>query len=137
LAGALLDQLARQADAEQFAQLLGQLADQLASQMATLGNQAGAASRAGENLTLRLYRATEILNQRHYQARWEAHPDAPRLLLMHCPFSAILEEHPEMCQLDAYLIERLTGAPAEQTAKRIKDPSGLRYCKFRIGQERV
>jgi hypothetical protein len=32
LAGALLDQLARQADAEQFAQLLGQLADQLASQ---------------------------------------------------------------------------------------------------------
>ena len=73
-----------------------------------------AAASPGENLTRRLYRTTEILNQQHYQARWEARPDAPRLVLGHCPFSAILEEHPELCKLDAYLIERFTGASSSK-----------------------
>ena len=91
----------------------------------------------GENLTRRLFRTTEILNQHHYQARWEARPEAPRLVLGHCPFSAILKEHPELCKLDAYLIEHFTGTSVEQTAKLAKDPSGLRFCMFRIGKEQV
>jgi predicted ArsR family transcriptional regulator len=137
LAGILLDQITLQIDPQQIDSVLTQLADQLAGRMVVRGDQAEAVTKAGENLSRRLYRATEVLNQRHYQARWEARPDAPRLVLGHCPFSAILKEHPELCKLDAYLIERLTGAPAEQTAKLVKDPTGLRFCMFRINKERV
>jgi predicted ArsR family transcriptional regulator len=137
LASILLDQIARQTDPEQLDSMLSQLAEQLASRMAASGNPAEATARPGESLTRRLYRTTEILNQRHYQARWEARPGAPRLVLGHCPFSAILKEHPELCKLDAYLIERFTGTPAVQIAKLAKDPAGLRFCLFRIGKERV
>jgi predicted ArsR family transcriptional regulator len=137
LAGVLLDHIASQVDPAQLDGLLRQLSIELAHRMAARLEPAGAFPTAGEHLTRRLYRATEILSQHHYQARWEARPDAPRLVLGHCPFSAILPEHPELCKLDAYLIERLTGAPVEQTAKLAKDPSGLRFCLFRIGKERV
>jgi predicted ArsR family transcriptional regulator len=137
LAGILLDRLASQTEAEQLESALKQLATQLASRMAAGGKQSETTAKAGENLTRRLYRTTEILNQQHYQARWEARPEAPRLVLGHCPFVAILKEHPELCKIDAYLIEQLTGSPVKQTAKLAKDPSGLRFCQFRIGKERV
>lgn len=137
LADILLNQIAKQTDPQQLDSVLHQLADHLASQIGARGDLPGVSAGSVENLTRRLYRATELLNQRHYQARWEARPDAPRLVLGHCPFSAILKEHPELCKLDAYLIERFTGAPVEQTAKLAKDSAGLRFCKFRIGKEKV
>jgi len=137
LSGVLLDQIARQMDPQQLDDVLRQLSGQLASRMSTPGKLAEATPKPGENMSRRLYRATEILNQCHYQARWEARQDAPRLVLGHCPFSTIVKEHPELCRLDAYLIEHFTGAPAEQTAKLAQDPAGLRFCMFRIGKERV
>ena len=48
-----------------------------------------------------------------------------------------MKEHPELCKLEAYLIEHFTGISVEQTAKLAKDPAGLRFCMFRIGKERV
>jgi len=137
LAGVLFDHLASQVDPVQLEDLLRQLSAELAHQMVDRLEPAGAFPTTGVHLTRRLYRTTEILNQHHYQARWEAHPDAPRLVLGHCPFSAILPEHPELCKLDAYLIEHLTGAPVQQTAKLVRDPSGLRFCLFRIEKDRV
>jgi predicted ArsR family transcriptional regulator len=137
LADILLDQLTFQSGPEQLKSILRTLADQMASRMAASAKQTGAPDKTSQSLTRRLYRAIEILNQHHYQARWEARPDAPRLVLGHCPFSAILKEHPELCQMEAYLIENFTGIPVEQTAKLARDPSGLRFCMFRIGKERV
>jgi predicted ArsR family transcriptional regulator len=67
-----------------------------------------------------------------YQARWEAHADAPRLTLGHCPYAAILPEHPELCALDAALLETLLGAPATQVAKLARDGRGGMYCLFVI-----
>ncbi len=131
----LLDQLTQRDDPSATQNLLGALANRLASSMAT--NSAEAAGRAGENLTRRLYRATEILNRYHYQARWEARPDAPRLTLGHCPYAALLPEHPELCRMDGLILENLLGAPVEQTARLVKDPLGLRYCLFRVQQVRA
>ncbi len=51
--------------------------------------------------------------------------------------SAILKEHPELCQMEAYLIEHFTNVPVEQTARLAKDIAGLRFCMFRVGKERV
>ena len=137
LAGVLLDLLTRQTDPQQVDNVMKELAGQLANRMVASNKQAGTTAKSGENLTRRLYRTTEILNQQHYQARWEARPEAPRLVLGHCPFSAIVEEHPELCKLDAYMIERLTSTSVEQIAKLAKDPTGLRFCKFSIGKEQV
>jgi predicted ArsR family transcriptional regulator len=84
------------------------------------------------HLTQRLYQAIAQLNQLNYQARWEAHAEAPRLLLEHCPYAAILPEHPELCRLDAFLIESLVEAPVQQNAKLALDPRGRTYCLFTI-----
>ena len=137
LAGILLDQLTKQTDPDQLESLLRELAGQLGVKMAATVKANGVPIKAGESLTRRLGKTTEILNQHHYQARWEARPDAPRLVLGHCPFSAILQEHPELCKLDAYLIEHFAAISVEQTAKLARDPAGLRFCMFRIGKERV
>jgi predicted ArsR family transcriptional regulator len=137
LAGILLDYINSHQDPARLDNLLRQFSTELTHRMAAGLEQAGAFPTIGEHLTLRLYRTTEILNQYHYQARWEARQDAPRVVLGHCPFSAILPEHPELCKIDAYLIERLSGAPVEQTGKLVKDPTGLRFCLFRIEKERV
>ena len=139
LAGVLLTQFASQSNPDQYDEFLRNLASQLAVKMTATASAElhSDASKPGDNLTRRLYQAIEILNQHHYQARWEARPDAPRLVLGHCPFIAILDEHPELCKLDAHLIEHYTGVPAEQTTRLARDSSGLRFCMFRIAKERV
>ncbi len=137
LAGILLDQFAHQFSAEQYDSWLHAIAGQLAGKMSVKGEKGANIAGMGDNLTRRLYQATETFNQRHYQARWEARPDAPRLILGHCPFIAIIDEHPELCKLDGYLIEYYTSLRVEQTAKLVQDSSGLRFCMFRVGKERV
>jgi predicted ArsR family transcriptional regulator len=82
------------------------------------------------SLTQRLNQAVKRLNDLHYQARWEAHAQAPRLTLGHCPFAAILPAHPELCQMDADLLEGLLGVPAQQTARLATDSRGATYCRF-------
>jgi predicted ArsR family transcriptional regulator len=90
--------------------------------------------RAGTRLTQALYQAVQRLNDMHYQARWEARPDAPRVILGHCPYLAVLAGHPEICQLDAKLLEEMLGRPVEQTARLAKDAHGMNYCAFHIAQ---
>jgi predicted ArsR family transcriptional regulator len=80
----------------------------------------------------RLYQAVQQLNDLHYQARWEAHADSPRILLGNCPYAAILHEHPELCRMDKHLIEQLTGLPAEQTARLETSPRGEIFCLFQL-----
>jgi predicted ArsR family transcriptional regulator len=92
----------------------------------------GDALRQGTRLTQSLYQAVRRLNEMHYQARWEARSDTPRVILGHCPYAAILAEHPEICQLDASLLEEMLGYPLEQTARLAKDGRGMTYCAFRI-----
>ncbi len=86
------------------------------------------------HLTRRLHQTVERLNQMNYQARWEAHAQAPHVLLGHCPYGAILAQHPQLCQMDAYLIEVLCGVPAHQVKKLASDGRGGTCCLFLIGQ---
>jgi predicted ArsR family transcriptional regulator len=84
------------------------------------------------NLTQRFTHAVRHLNMMNYQARWEAHATSPRVILAHCPFADVLPEHPELCQLDAYLLERMLGLGVEQTAKRERNAQGGTHCIFKI-----
>lgn len=94
---------------------------------------AGEVGEPSRNLTQRLYQAVILLNGLHYHSRWEAHVEAPYVILDHCPFSTILPDHPELCQLDAYLLESLLRVDVGQTDKLAKDTSGTTYCKFMVG----
>lgn len=128
LAHALLETYLEDLSNEERSRLLQHLASLLA-----LDEEHKPASQPA-SLTHRLYHAIQHLNKMGYQARWEAHREAPRLSLGHCPYVDILPEHPELCQVDAYLIEELLGVPARQIKKRAQDSRGARYCLFIAGK---
>jgi len=79
----------------------------------------------------RLAFLVEKLNVLHYQARWEAGAEGPRVLLAHCPYAGIIDKHPELCMMDSVLLEELTAQSIEQTAQMEKGGSSV--CMFRLG----
>ena len=90
---------------------------------------------AGEDLgnapvLRRLAGTVERLNRLGYQSRWEAHADGPRIILGYCPYVVIIERHPELCQMDAALLEDHLRAGVEQTAKLEQGAGGWPYCAF-------
>lgn len=74
--------------------------------------------------------AIEHLNSLLYQARWEASAQGARVILGHCPYADIIERHPELCQMDAHLLQKQTGFSFNQTAKLVQNKAGLRQCVF-------
>jgi predicted ArsR family transcriptional regulator len=128
---------------------LGQLADTLLS---TLINS----SKAGEsesilrevarqmvnqypmdkfNPTRRMYSSIRALNRMSYQAHWEAHIDHPRIMLGHCPYRSTLDHHPELCQLDSYILQELLDTPVRQIEKQVFNDKGIAECIFLLGRQ--
>lgn len=138
LAAALLEETLPGLPANELDQFLERVAARLAARLSKLhtAQSPGAPNRRArprfDNLTARLFATVEHLNHAHYQARWEARPDAPRLTLGHCPYGNLPLRSPEICMLDARLLEILLGAPVEQLKRLEKDARGLPYCLFRL-----
>jgi predicted ArsR family transcriptional regulator len=65
----------------------------------------------------------------HYQARWEAGADGPRVLFGRCPYAAVIEGHPELCQMDVSLLGNALGREVRQLGK-IEKAQGL--CVFAV-----
>jgi DeoR family transcriptional regulator, suf operon transcriptional repressor len=80
----------------------------------------------------RLTNLLEKLNEMHYQSRWEAGAEGPRMLFGHCPYAAIIDKHPELCQMDRYLLGEEIGTDARQLAKIEQKPGGITHCIFLI-----
>jgi predicted ArsR family transcriptional regulator len=70
------------------------------------------------------------LSELQYRAQWEASPSGPRIKLGNCPYRKIIDKHPELCRMDKYLIEEMTGINISQVAKLEHDERGLMYCSF-------
>lgn len=96
----------------------------------TLARQLAKASENTETLGMlkRLAQTIENLNKLNYQSKWEAGAQGPRILLGHCPYAAIIKKHPELCQMDAALLNIYMGEPARQIAKIERD--GSQACVF-------
>lgn len=82
------------------------------------------------SMSSRLVAAVDRLNELGYRARWEAHAEGPHVILGRCPYSSILEEHPELCRMDAALLSGLLDRPVVQRVKLESDRSGLPFCLF-------
>ena len=78
----------------------------------------------------RLVQAVQHLSRLRYQARWEARPSAPEIYFGHCPYQKIITAHPELCRMDAFLLQQVTGHPVDQLAKLTVDRFGGIYCRF-------
>ena len=86
----------------------------------------------GQPLAKRLNLTVEKMNQMSYHARWEAGSEGPRIIFSHCPYAAIIEKHPEVCQMDASMLKEWMGQPATQISKIGKDGSSV--CVFAVGR---
>lgn len=105
-------------------------------EMGALGERiAGENVISGQPLMRRLVSAVERLNAMHYQARWEAGAEGPRVVLGHCPYAAVIGKHPELCQMDSSLLAKLLGGDVRQTAKLEEGAGGLPYCVFVFAQK--
>jgi predicted ArsR family transcriptional regulator len=83
-------------------------------------------------LPRRLTRMIDRLNELQYQARWEAGLHGPTIILGHCPYAAIIASYPELCCMDAYLLEDWTGLSIEQTHKLQTSTKGVPFCAFQV-----
>jgi hypothetical protein len=53
-------------------------------------------------------------------------------MLGHCPYRRILDDHPELCQLDASLLEYFLDMSVRQIEKLDINAKGLPQCVFLI-----
>jgi predicted ArsR family transcriptional regulator len=83
-------------------------------------------------LTVRLTETIKNLNQMHYQSRWEAGAAGAHVIMGHCPYAAIIENHPELCRMDAFVLEESLGLSAEQIAKLERPGQGMPQCVFLV-----
>jgi len=86
----------------------------------------------GQPLAKRLNLTVEKMNQMSYHARWEAGSEGPRIIFSHCPYAAIIENHPELCRMDASMLKEWMGQPASQLSKIGKEGSSV--CVFAVGR---
>ncbi len=84
-------------------------------------------------VTKRLVLLIEKINEMNYQSRWEAGADGPRVIFGRCPYAKVIEGHPELCKMDAALLEKALGRPVLQIVKNETGGHGLCPFIFRIG----
>ena len=100
-------------------------------EMEALGRRlAGENAAVDQPLMRRLVSTVERLNDMHYQARWEAGAGGPRIVLGHCPYATVIEDHPTLCQMDTVLLGELLAGQVRQVAKLEEGAGGLPYCVF-------
>jgi predicted ArsR family transcriptional regulator len=82
-------------------------------------------------LSQRLMQVINHLNELGYQAHWEAHAEAPRIIFERCPFAALRIQHPELCRIDAMQIEILCKEPIKLLESNAHLDDG--FCLFLVG----
>ena len=98
----------------------------------SLANALGGETGVNMPIMMRLTKAISVLNELHYMAGWEARATGPSIILGHCPYAAIIGDHPELCRMDAMLIQNKLGATVMQSVKMQINDKGLPYCAFQM-----
>ena len=87
---------------------------------------------SSQPLAKRLNLTVERLSKMNYHPHWEAGSEGPRILFGHCPYAAIIEKHPELCQMDQSMLQELMGEQVRQVFRTGKEGSSV--CVFVMGK---
>jgi predicted ArsR family transcriptional regulator len=74
----------------------------------------------------------ERLSRLQYRAHWEAGAEGPHVIFGHCPYAAVIERHPELCQMDGKAIAAVMKAEVQQKAKIAQSGPGASSCVFAL-----
>ena len=129
----LLEEMLGSVNAPQRASLLQKLGQRLASPLTSDTSTSLSTSAGFSSPMLRLNNTVKHLNKLGYESRWEAHASGPRIIMGHCPYAAIIEQHPELCGMDAALFTECLTQRIEQIGKLEGSESGRPYCVFAVG----
>jgi predicted ArsR family transcriptional regulator len=92
---------------------------------------------AGQFANLPIIKRLELLvgklNEMHYQSHWEAGAEGPRVIFGRCPYSQVIDKHPELCKMDAALLANTLGRPVIQQQKNEAGARGQCPFLFRVG----
>lgn len=83
---------------------------------------------SAQPIAKRLRLLAEKLNEMHYQARWEAGAEGPRVLFGRCPYAAVITNYPELCVMDEALLGEALARPMVRIRKGADAPRGA--CPF-------
>ena len=84
-------------------------------------------------VTKRLVLLVEKLNEMHYQARWEAGAEGPRVIFGRCPYAKVIDGYPELCKMDTVVLGISLGRPVIQLQKSEVGTRGLCPFLFQVG----
>ncbi|MCP4140406.1 MAG: hypothetical protein GY755_08980 [Chloroflexi bacterium] len=102
---------------------------QKAGLLKKLGQRLASSGTGASSPMIRLTKTVKHLNKLGYESRWEAHASGPQIIFGHCPYAAIIREHPELCEMDAALLGVCLGESVEQISK-LEGEEGRPYCAF-------
>lgn len=83
---------------------------------------------ANLSITKRLALLVEKLNEMHYQARWEATAEGPRVIFGRCPYAKVINGHAELCKMDLSILENILARPVSASEK--NEAAGRGTCPF-------
>jgi predicted ArsR family transcriptional regulator len=75
---------------------------------------------------------TDKLNGIHFFTRWQAGALGAQITFLHCPYSQVIDDNPQLCILDNFILEEYIGLKVEQIEKLAPTLSGTRQCVFQI-----
>lgn len=84
-------------------------------------------------ITKRLALLVEKLNEMHYQARWEATAEGPRLIFGRCPYAKVINGHAELCKMDLSMLKNALARPVNASEKNEAASRGTCPFLFHVG----
>lgn len=106
LAGALLDEMRSRLDPDQVSRIFEGAARRIVDE--------APAPLPGDTIGQRAERAVEFLSAKGYVASAEKHPEGLVLKTCNCPYDALTEQNPELCNLDLQLVSVLMDTPVQR-----------------------
>jgi predicted ArsR family transcriptional regulator len=90
-------------------------------------------SSTSQPMTKKLAFLVGKLNEMNYQSHWEAGGVGPRVILGRCPYSQVIEKHPELCKMDTAMLEISLGRPILSLQKNEAGARGICPFLFQVG----
>ena len=82
----------------------------------------------------RLSELVEKLNGSHISIYWQASSSGPQIIFLRCPYARIINEHPELCNFDNFILEEFLGLKVIQISKLTPTSKGTKQCVFQIDE---